>query len=86
MCPALIAEEERVTLRKVACSFGLAQNFHQSAVAVLAESGRDSLGDYSALRVAADVNHLGARVCLLVIVCDGYRVELACGVVTAQDT
>ena len=64
---------------------GALADLHQAAVGVLAVAGGDALGDDRALRVLADVDHLGAGVGLLVVVGDGHRVELADRVVALQD-
>ena len=46
---------------------------------------RDALRDDRAARIAADVDHLRARIGLLIVVRDGHGVELADRVVAAQD-
>src|SRR5262249_38479354 len=48
-------------------------------------AGRDALRDDPARRVLAEVDHLGAGVDLLVAVRNRDRVELAAGVLAAQD-
>src|SRR5207248_4309014 len=82
---ALIAEQQRIALRVVARASGALEDFHHAAIAVLAVPGGDALGHDGALRVLADVDHLGAGVGLLVVVGDGYGVELANRVLALQD-
>src|ERR1700730_7634429 len=48
-------------------------------------AGRDALGDDPARRVLAEMDHLGAGIDLLVAVRDRDRIELAAGIVAAQD-
>src|SRR5205807_482742 len=61
------------------------EDFHHASIAVLAVPGGDALRDDGALRVLADVDHLGAGVGLLIVIGNGHRVELANRVVTLQD-
>src|SRR5580658_9237384 len=61
------------------------QDFHQAAVGVLTVTGGDALRDDRAAGVRADVDHLRARVGLLVIVDGRDRVELADRVLAPQD-
>src|SRR5579863_23222 len=84
VCAALAPHQEGITLRKVARATRARQDLHETAVGVLAVSGRDSFRDDRAARVAADVNHLGARVGLLMMVDRGHRVELADRALAAQ--
>ena len=48
-------------------------------------SGRDAFRDDGRLGVPSDVNHLGTRVGLLVVVGDGHGIELCHAVVATQD-
>src|SRR5690606_37907444 len=82
---ALVAYEHGIALRVVACAVRLRHDLHLAAIAVLPLAGGDSLGHDVRLRVATDVNHLGARVRLLLVVRYGHGVELAYRVVTLQD-
>ena len=81
---AFVAHEQRVALREVARVDSALVDFHQSAVAVLAVAGRDTLADDGAAGALADMDHLGAGVGLLVVVGDGHGVELAYRVVALQ--
>src|SRR5436190_5821681 len=65
---ALITDEQRVALRVVARAVCLLADLHHAAVGVLAVPRRDPLRDNRALRVPADVDHLGAGVGLLPVV------------------
>ncbi len=82
---ALVADQQRVALGEVARAVGALEHRDQAAVGVLRVAGRDALGDDRALRVLADVDHLGAGVGLLVVVGQRDRVELADRVVALQD-
>src|SRR3546814_14036406 len=48
-------------------------------------TGGDALGDDRRLRVAAEMNHLGAGVGLLMMMGEGDRIEFADRVIAAQD-
>ncbi len=82
---ALVADQERVALRVIACVIRFPEDLDHAAVAVLSVPGGDALGDDRRLGVLADVDHLGAGVGLLVVVGHGHRVELADRVVSLQD-
>src|ERR1700730_2971013 len=85
MGAALITDEKRVALGVVACSPGVLQYLHLPSVGVLPVACRDTLRDDRAARVVPDVNHLGAGVGLLIIVCKGYQIELAHRILTLQN-
>ncbi len=85
MGAALITDEHRVALGEVARSCRVLHDLDQPAVGVLPVAGGDALGDDVAPRVLANVDHLCARVGLLVVVCEGHGVKLANRVVTLQD-
>ena len=72
-------------MRGVARVGGRGGHAHQAAVAVVGVSGADAFGDDAALGVAPQVNHLGASVGLLEVVGHGNGVELAAGVIPAQN-
>ena len=76
VCAATVAEEQGVALAVVAGIVGVDTHLDESAVGVLAMSGRDTFRNNTRARVTADVDHLGARVRLLEIIGDGHRVEL----------
>src|SRR4029450_6784067 len=71
---------------EVARADRLAMGRYQTAIGILRMAGGDALGDDPARCVLAEVDHLGAAVDLLVAVRHGDRVELALGIVAAQDT
>ena len=83
---ALVAQQQAVALAVVTGVLGMHAHFDQSAVGVLAVTGRDTFADDTRAGVLADMNHFRSRVGLLVVVGDGYRVEFGGRVVTAQDT
>ena len=68
---AVGTQQQRVAGTVVAGVVCIAGSAHQSAVGVLAVSGRDTLGDDGALGVLAHVYHLGTGVGLLIVVGDG---------------
>src|SRR5262249_12461884 len=82
---ALIADQERVAIGEVARALGAAVGGDQAAIRVVGFAGGDALRDDPAGRVLAEMQHLGAGIDLLVAVGDGDRVELAAGIVAAQD-
>ncbi len=63
----------------------LRHDAHEAAIGLLRAAGRDALRDDRAAGIAADMNHLGAGIGLLIVVGDGDRIELADRVVAAQD-
>ena len=77
MCTAVRTQEKRVTARVVAGILCICRRTDQSAVRVLAVSGRDAFRDDGALGVLADVNHLRTCVSLLIVVRHGDRIELS---------
>ncbi len=82
---ALVAQEQRIALRVVPRALGALQNFHHPSVAVLASAGGNALRNDGAPGVLADVNHLRARIRLLVVVRNGHGIELAHRVFTLED-
>src|SRR5712692_5956686 len=61
--PALVAQQQGVTLRVVARTRSTLLNLHHAAVAVLPVPSGDAFRDDRALCILADVDHLGARIC-----------------------
>src|SRR6218665_3023517 len=82
---ALAAEQQRVTLGVVARALRALEDLHEAPVRVLPEARGDALGHDGALRVAAQVDHLRARVRLLPVVGERDGVELAHGVIALED-
>src|SRR5947209_8318518 len=83
---ALVADQERVALRVIACAMSSLQDLYLPAIGVLSEAGGDALGDNRALRVLADMDHLRSGIGLLAIVGQRHRVELAYRIVHLQDS
>ena len=83
---AAVADQERIALGKVTCTFRPGAEFHQAAVSVGALAGGNTLGDDCAGGVLAQVNHLGAGVGLLVVVGQCHGIELTNAVFATQDT
>ena len=82
---AFIAQEERVALAVITRVLGMDTHLHESPVGVLAMACGDTFGDDTRAGVFADVNHLRSGVCLLVVIGEGYGVELRRGVIAAED-
>ena len=68
-------EQQRVAGRIVAGVVRLFRHAHQSAIRILAFTGRDTFGNNGGTRAGGKVNHLCTRVGLLVVVGDGHGVE-----------
>ncbi len=69
----------------IACVLGMDTHLDESAIGVLAVSGGYTFGYNARARVAADVDHLRARVRLLPVISNGHRVELGGRVVAFED-
>src|ERR1700722_146713 len=85
MRAAFVADEQRIAIGKITRAARPAMGGDETAIGVVCPPGRDALGDDPAGRVLAEMQHLGAGIALLVAVGDGYRVELAARIITAQD-
>src|SRR3954471_13922841 len=85
MGAAILADQKRIALGKIARIVGLAIDADQAAIGVLGPAGADPLGDDAAAGVLAQVNHLGAGIGLLEIVGDGDGIEFADAIVAAQN-
>ncbi len=81
---ALVAQQHRVALRIVARTRCALQNLHRAAIGVLPVAGRNALRNNRAARVLSDVDHLGARVRLLIVVRQRHRIKFAHRVVAQQ--
>ncbi len=79
------AEQQAVALAVVARTDGTGRNLYQPTVAVLAVPCRNSFGNNGAAGILSEMNHLRTRVCLLVIVRYGNRIELADGIIPRED-
>ena len=73
---AFITQEERVALALITRVLGMDTHLHESPVRVLAMARGDTFGDDAGTGVFADMDHLRSGVCLLVVIGEGYRVEL----------
>ena len=82
---ALGPEQQRIALRVVAGSVSRGHDLDEAAIRVLAVTSRNAFRDDRATRVAADVNHLRARVGLLIVVGHRHGIELPDRVLAAQD-
>src|SRR5665647_1433318 len=84
VCSAIMAKKQRVALRKIACAFCLAQYLDQAPVTVLPEACRDAFGDDCTPGIFSYMHHLGAGVCLLVVIGNGNRVKFSDTVIATQ--
>ena len=85
MGAALIAQQQRVTLRVVARAGSALHDLHQTPVGILSVPRGDALRNNGALGVFPDMDHLSAGIRLLVVVRQRHRVKLPDRVVTLQD-
>src|SRR5262245_30519378 len=85
MGTAAIADQQRVANGEIARAFGTLMRHDLTAISIVGLAGGDAFGDDAARRVAADVQHLGAAIDLLMSVRYGDRIKLAARVVAAQD-
>src|SRR5437870_1027920 len=76
MRSALIADEQAVALRVVACARCACVDLDLAAIGVLSLACRNPLRHDNAARVLTDVQHLGARIRLLPVVRYSDRIEL----------
>ncbi len=74
---ALVAKKQTIALGVIAGPFGRLRDAHHASVGILPMSRRYSLRDNRRFRVLADVNHLGARVGLLIMVGQGHGIEFS---------
>src|ERR1700688_2795211 len=85
MGAAAPADQERIAIGEVAGADRAPAGRNQPAIGVFGGDGGDALGDDPARGVAAEMDHLGAGIDLLAAVGDRDGVELAAGIVAAQD-
>ena len=63
-----------------------AEQTEQAAIRVLTVTGGNALGDDRTLRVLADMDHLGARIRLLIVVRQRNGIEFTGGIVAHENT
>src|SRR5690606_12839958 len=85
MRAALAADQQAVAIGEVARVGRLAVRRDEPAIGVLRVAGGNALRHDAAVRVLAEMDHLGAAVDLLIAVRNGDRVEFAVRLVAAQD-
>src|ERR1700688_2343251 len=85
MGAAAPADQERIAIGEVAGADRAPAGRNQPAIGVVGMPGGDALGDDPARGVAAEMDHLGAGIDLLAAVGNRDGVELAAGIVAAQD-
>ena len=85
MSATLVPKQQRVTLRIITRAGSALHDFHEASIGILSVSRRDPLRKDGAFGVFSDVDHLGARIRLLVVVGERHRVKLPNRVVTLQD-
>lgn len=79
-----VPDEHGVALAVVARTHGSGLHLHKASVCVAAAPSRNALAYDSATGIFADVHHLGARIRLLPIVCEGDRVKFPDAVVPLE--
>ena len=82
---AVAADQQAVALGEVAHPGRLGMHRDQAPIGRVRLARRDRLGDDPALRILAQMDHLGAGVGLLMSVGDGDRIEFARAFLAAQD-
>lgn len=82
--PCRFSEGGTISLQQSHDEMQRGSYLHEAAVAVAGAAGGDALGDDAAARVFAHMDHLGAGVCLLVVVGQGHAVKLAHTVVSLE--
>ena len=83
---ALVADEQRVTLREVTGIVRAAKNADEAAIGGIRFARRNGFGDDARFRVRAHMDHLRAGVGLLSVVRDSDGVKFALGIVALQNT
>ena len=76
MRSTLISYQQTVTLREVTRIIRTFKHLHQSAVTVLASTGRYTFADNFASSIAADMYHLRSCIRLLEIIGHSHGIEL----------
>ncbi len=85
MRAALIADQQRITLREIARARGARHDFHQPAIGIVRMPGRNALGDDRRGRVLADMDHLRPGIGLLMVMRQRHGIELTHRAIALQD-
>ena len=85
MCATPVANEQRIALRVVTRIIRTLSHANKTSIGILRPTRRDTLRDDARAGVLADVNHLSARIGLLIVVGHGHGVELARRVIARQN-
>src|SRR5262245_39725231 len=85
MRAAVIADQQRIAIGEIAGAGRLAVGAHEAPVGVVGTPGGDALGGDPARGILAEVENRRAVIDLLAAVRDRDRIELAPGIVAAQD-
>ena len=86
MCAALIANQHGITLRVVTCTLSGWCDPHQTAIAAVRASRRNTFADDGTARIFSEMNHFRARVCLLKIVSNSHRIKFTDRIIPTQNT
>ena len=86
MRPALIPDQQGVTLRKVTGILRPRHNFHAAAIGLVGISCGNPLGDNTAAGVLAHMDHLGTGIGLLPVIRDRDRIKFPLGIIPFQNT
>ena len=82
---ALIANQQRVTLREVAGVQSFAVGRNEAAISIIRAASGNAFGHDAARRVFAKMNHLGAGIHLLAAVGNGDGIKFTARRFTAQN-
>ena len=72
----LVANQHRIALAVVPCTFGPGADLHEPAVAVAGATSTDALAHDRGAGARAHMNHLGAGVCLLTVIGERHGIKL----------
>ena len=86
MRTALITQQQRVALTIVTRIIRLLSYTHQATVRVLTMSGRNTFADNRTASILTQMNHLRARIRLLVVIRHRHTIEFSRRVISRQNT
>src|SRR3546814_8717280 len=85
MGATLVADQQGITLRVIPGFMSILAHFHQSAIRVIADTGRNSFRHDPASGVLSQMDHFSTRIGLLMFVGYCYGIKFTHGMVTLQD-
>ena len=86
MCTALISQQQRVTLAVITSVIRFLRYTDQSAIRILAVTGRNTFADNCTTGILTEMNHLRTCIRLLVVISHSHRIKFCCRIITCQDT